>query len=141
MRTMLSRVADMSPPRRALAAAGLPLLFAVMMGSCGTGGGDSSPGIVVTVSPTISSVAAGATVQFTATVTGTDNPKVNWDASGGTITGDGLYTAPAVGGGYAIRATSAVDARAAATAIVNVTGDGSVLEPFHDSQHPYVQIM
>src|SRR6185436_20451726 len=51
------------------------------------------------------------------------------------------YTAPAVGGGYAIRATSAVDPRAGATAIVNVTGDGAVLEPFHDSQHPYVQLM
>lgn len=141
MRAMLPRVTDTSPPHRTLVQAGLlPMVFAAAA-ACGGGGGDGPSGIVVTVSPTTASVAAGATVQFTATVTGTDNTKVNWSASGGGITGDGSYTAPAVGGGYAIRATSAVDAKAGATAIVNVTGDGSVLEPFHDTQHPYVQLM
>src|SRR4051812_25171490 len=119
MRAMLPRVTDTSPPHRMLVQAGLlPVVFAAAAAAaCGGGGGDSPSGIVVTVSPTTASVAAGATVQFTATVTGTDNIKVNWSASGGDITGDGSYTAPAVGGGYAIRATSAVDAKAGATAI------------------------
>src|ERR1043166_9405413 len=103
--------------------------------------GGSEDDVVITISPTVASVAAGQTVQFTATVMGSTNTKVNWDASGGGISADGLYTAPAVGGGYAIRATSAANSKASATALVNVNGEGSVVEPFYDSSHPYVQLM
>ncbi len=56
----------------------------------------------MTVSPSTASVARGATQQFTATVTGTTNQSVAWSVNGivggnstvGTITADGLYTAP-----------------------------------------------
>lgn len=103
--------------------------------------GDPEEDVVVAISPTVASVAAGETVQFTATVMGSSNTRVRWDASGGGITADGLYTAPAVGGGYAIRATSDANARASATALVNVNGEGSVVEPFYETQRPYVQLM
>jgi hypothetical protein len=104
------------------------------------GGGDD-PDVVIAISPTVASVQAGQTVQFMATVMGSANTKVNWNASGGNIASDGLFTAPMVGGGYAIKATSAANAKASATALVNVNGEGSVVEPFYDSSHPYVQLM
>src|SRR5262249_8414014 len=98
-------------------------------------------GVAVILSPAIASVAPGATQQVTATLMGTSDTEVRWSASGGTITASGLFTAPARGGGYAIRATSAADPRGRATAIVNVEGAGAVLEPFYDARHPYVQLM
>ena len=56
----------------------------------------------ITISPSTATVARGATQQFTATVTGTTNQSVAWSVNGivggnstvGTITADGLYTAP-----------------------------------------------
>lgn len=117
----------------------LPALLATAIVACGGGGPDED--VVVTISPTVAAVASGMTVQFTATVTGSSNTKVNWSAAGGTISADGLYTAPAIGGGYAIHATAAANDKRSATALVNVTGEGSVLEPFYDAQHPYVQLM
>ena len=59
--------------------------------------------VSVTVSPASANVATGAQRQFTATVTGTTNQTVMWSLSGpgcagtacGTITGGGLFTAPA----------------------------------------------
>jgi len=111
-------------------------LLAIVLACCG-----SDPDVLIAISPTVASVAAGQTVQFTATVMGSSNMKVKWDASGGNISAAGLYTAPAVGGGYAIRATSDANSKASATALVNVNGEGSVIEPFYDSSHPYVQLM
>src|SRR5262252_1521188 len=105
----------------------------------GGGGGGSSVG--VTVQPATANLAPGAMQQFTATVTGAANTAVTWSASGGTITAAGLYTAPQTGGSYIVRATSAADARASGSALVTVAGGASVMEPFFDSSHPYVQVM
>jgi uncharacterized protein (DUF1800 family) len=57
----------------------------------------------ITLNPGYTSVGVGATVQYTATVTGLPNTNVTWSVSGkvggnaknGTITPSGLYTAPA----------------------------------------------
>ena len=57
----------------------------------------------ISISPASATVAAGATWQFSATVTGTTNTGVNWQVNGvaggnatvGTISASGLYTAPA----------------------------------------------
>src|SRR5499427_8074803 len=108
-------------------------------GPGGGGGGGSSVG--VTVQPATANLAPGAMQQFTATVTGAANTAVTWSASGGTITAAGLYTAPQTGGSYIVRATSAADARASGSALVTVAGGASVMEPFFDSSHPYVQVM
>jgi len=110
-------------------------------GSKPIAGDGGPPAVTVLVSPATVNLAAGATQQFTASVAATDNKGVTWSASGGTITSDGLFTAPAVGGGYAIRATSAVEPGASGVALASVTGDGAVVEPFYDSQHAYVQLM
>ena len=86
------------------------LLFAVVLLSvalwtgCATGGGGHTQGIQVTVASAGNAtvVAVTLTLQFTATVTGTDNHAVTWSVSGngctgsacGTIDANGLYTAP-----------------------------------------------
>lgn len=115
----------------------VPLLAAALAACGGT-----APDVVVTISPTTASAQAGDTVQFTATVAGSGNTKIHWSASGGTITAGGLFTAPALGGGYTVRATADANSRDSATGLVNVMGTDSVPpEPFYDSQHPYVQVM
>jgi hypothetical protein len=62
--------------------------------SVSSGGGGR--GIHVTVSPSSSNVTSGQTQNFTAAVTGTDNSAVTWTASAGSISGSGVFTAPAV---------------------------------------------
>jgi hypothetical protein len=64
---------------------------------------------------------------------------VRFSATGGTITADGVFTAPATAGGYAIRATSVADPAASAVAIVTVTDGKAVIDPFYTT--PYVQVM
>jgi len=56
------------------------------------------PVITVSISPQNPTVASGATLQFTATVTGTPDQRVIWFVNGiGKISTDGLFTAPNVG--------------------------------------------
>lgn len=75
----------------------------LFLSSCG--GGSSTPPpppITVTVTPASATVSPGATKQFLDTVTGTTNTAVTWQVNGtaggnatvGTITTAGLYTAP-----------------------------------------------
>src|SRR6266478_1446648 len=71
--------------------------------SCGKGSSGPPPVVItVSVSPASVNLTPGQTQQFTATVTGTTNMAVNWQVNGvaggnatvGTITTGGLYTAP-----------------------------------------------
>ena len=76
------------------------LAASVFLGSCSSSTPPSQ--ITVTVTPTTATLSPGATTQFTATVTGTTNTTVTWQVNGtpggsaaaGTITSNGLYTAP-----------------------------------------------
>lgn len=62
----------------------------------------TTPSVTVSISPTSSSLQAGQSQQFTATVTGTTNTAVNWSVNGivggssttGVVSSTGLYTAP-----------------------------------------------
>lgn len=86
----------------------------------------------VTVTPGTATLpqATGGSVQFTANVTGTGlfDPRVNWSATEGTITEEGLFTIP--GGltttSVTITATSKTDATKTATAVVTLTPAGRV---------------
>ncbi|HVM76655.1 MAG TPA: hypothetical protein VMU07_00690 [Candidatus Paceibacterota bacterium] len=87
-----------------------------------------APAITVTVSPSTASVQTGKTQQFTATVTGSANTAVTWSVVGGsgngTISSNGLYTAPATVPSPAtvtIKATSQADASKSGSATVTVT--------------------
>lgn len=88
--------------------------------------------VAVNVSPATATVSVTATRQFTASVTGSSNTTVTWSVEGvqggnatvGTITSHGLYTAPAVAPSMpstvAIRATSAANTSAFGQAVVTV---------------------
>lgn len=78
------------------------------------------PTISVSISPENPSVAAGDTVQFNAQVTGTEDTSVRWQASGGTISSSGLYTAFDIPGSYTITASSTQDPSATASTTVTV---------------------
>ena len=86
----------------------------------------TAPAVAVTISPASTSVAAGGTAQFTATVTGAANTGVTWTATGGTISSSGLFTAGSTSGSFQIKATSVQDSSKSATASVTVTAQASI---------------
>jgi hypothetical protein len=110
-------------------------LLGTLVGSCGPAG------VQVAIDPLEAEVAAGTAQPFSATVSGTDDPRVIWSiaegASGGTVTGAGasggsvsascLYTAPLATGTYHVVAASQADPSATATAEVTVTPAGANL--------------
>jgi hypothetical protein len=83
------------------------------------------PTVAVTVSPASAALNGCGTQTFTATVTGTTNTAVTWavqeGAAGGTITPQGVYTAPSGAGTYHAVATSVADGTKVATAQIVVT--------------------
>lgn len=92
--------------------------------------------ITIGVSPTSASVTAGATQQFTSSVSGSSNTSVSWSVSGsgcsgsscGTISSTGLYTAPATAPSPAtvtVKATSAASTAKTASATVTVNAAAS----------------
>ena len=89
--------------------------------------------IQVSVFPNPATTRVGGTVQFQSSVTGTSNQAVTWavlEATGGTITAGGLYTAPGTSGQYTVQATSAADPTKKGTSVVTVTpAPGITLSP------------
>jgi hypothetical protein len=115
------------------------LLF---LAACGGGGGSSStPAVSITISPTSATVAAGATQQFTATVSNAASSSVTWyvngvnggNASVGTISTSGLYTAPVVAptpNTVTVSVIPAADTSQSAKATVTIQGStGVVISP------------
>lgn len=114
----------------------LLLLLAAFTTACGGGGSGSNnppPGsnITVAVSPVSATVAPGASVQFTATVSGTTNTAVSWTANNveggngtvGNISASGVYTAPTITpspSAVNIKAISVADTTKSGSATVNV---------------------
>ena len=84
---------------------------------------------VVSISPTRVTLQAGQSRQFTALVTAASSKSVTWSATAGTVTDNGLYTAPNVAGVYTVRATSVADPRASAAARVTVIGSADTTAP------------
>jgi hypothetical protein len=89
------------------------------------------PLISVGLSPTLATVQVSQPQQFTATVSGATNTAVSWSVNGvaggnstvGTVSTNGLYTAPSVvpsGGSVTVTATSAADTMKSAGATVTV---------------------
>jgi hypothetical protein len=79
--------------------------------------------IVVTVTPGMASVSPGGMVTFAAMVVGAETPAVTWsvsEATGGTISAEGVYTAPAMAGHYTVVATSVADPTRSGSAAVTV---------------------
>lgn len=90
------------------------------------------PSGVLTVAPNAIVVRPGATQAFSATVVGLADTQVNWTVQGtggGTITSDGLYTAPLATGLYSVAATSSANEDYSTTALVVVTTTPSKFSP------------
>ncbi len=86
-------------------------------------GSKQAAAVKLQVTPESKTLAPGATLAFQADVTNTANRAVTWQADGGTITSDGVFTAPATPGVYSILATSVADPSVwtAASVVVPVT--------------------
>jgi hypothetical protein len=96
----------------------------------GTGNnGSPAPSVAITISPSSATVAAGATTQFQATVTGSSNTGVQWQVNQvtggnsqlGTISSSGLYTAPATSTAMQVTVTAVAAADTTKTASATVT--------------------
>ncbi len=85
----------------------------------------TAPPINITLTPAVAYLAAGASVNVTAAVTGSSNTTVNWSTLAGTlsqITATSVtWTAPQVVGTYTVTATSGADSSRRATFTVRVT--------------------
>ncbi|MBI5069048.1 MAG: hypothetical protein HZB56_12485 [Deltaproteobacteria bacterium] len=115
----------MSSTLRSFAAAlALPALLACSAASTDPAAPQGAPqGVAVEVQPPSATLGFGGTTQFAAVVTGTINTSVTWsvqEASGGSVSASGLYTAPTSAGTYHVVATSAADGTKAAQAVITV---------------------
>ena len=86
----------------------------------------------ISIEPEAASLAQGQRQSFTATVAGTSNVAVSWEASCGSVEGTGAtveYTAPNEAGTCQLTASSEADPTKRATAIITVSGIGVSIEP------------
>jgi hypothetical protein len=84
--------------------------------------GTSGETVKVSVSPTSGTLLSTQTEQFTASVSGTSYTAVTWSASAGSVSSNGLYTAPTVSKqtDVVVTATSVADPSKSASAFVTV---------------------
>jgi Putative Ig domain len=94
----------------------------LMSSNQGPGSNANGSGIRVAVSPSTATLSPATQQQFSATVQGTSNSAVTWSASSGSITNDGVFTAPATGDGIqvTITATSVPDPTQRATSLITI---------------------
>jgi hypothetical protein len=126
------------------------LALGASLAACASGPGGSSappppPQISVTIAPNSGTVLLGNTFPFSVTVTNSSDTLVFWSVNGisggspqvGTISPDGLFTAPAdlpPGGKVQVTATSHADSSKSSTAGVTVSSDIAVsLSPVSSS--------
>jgi Galactose oxidase, central domain/Bacterial Ig-like domain (group 2)/Kelch motif len=82
------------------------------------------PLVNFSIDPNALTIKPGASSTFSATLEGLGNSEVEWSVqgtSGGSITNNGVYTAPSTEGVYYVQATSAAHTHYIATAVVLVT--------------------
>src|SRR5882762_4829298 len=128
----------------------LLLAFALSLTACASGPGGSSttpptPQITVTIAPNSGTVLLGNTLTFSAIITNTSDTSVFWSVNGisggspqvGTISADGIFTAPAdipPGSKVQVTATSHADSSKSSIAGVTVSSDIAVsLSPVSSS--------
>jgi len=113
------------------------ILLLSMLTACGGGGPQTAPTQVkVSVNPRTVSLAAGATQQFAATVTGTTPTAVIWSLSGcsgsdcGGIDGSGLYTAPtSIPSAATVSVIAKLQSDSSKTGSATVTPTANLLRP------------
>jgi hypothetical protein len=106
----------------------LATVFATACGASSSESGATTPpagqAVIVLTAPTEGDIEPGATMKFSAQVTGTAQTSVTWtvaEADGGTIDPTGLYTAPTNEGTFHVRADSAIaSVKSNGTSVVRV---------------------
>jgi PKD repeat protein len=83
--------------------------------------------VSVSISPTSTTISSGGTVQFAATVANTSNQAITWTATAGSISGAGLFAAPAVSTTTTITVTATSVAAPSKSASATVTVQPSVV--------------
>ncbi len=126
------------------------LAFALSLTACASGPGGNSrtpptPQLTVTIAPNSGTVLLGNTLTFSATITNTSDTSVFWGVNGisggspqvGTISADGIFTAPAdlpPGSKVEVTATSHADSSKSSIVGVTVSSDIAVsLSPVSSS--------
>jgi hypothetical protein len=104
---------------------GVAILFAIL-GACSNGFSKDqlAQGITVAVSPGTATVQVNQSFTFSAAVANAVNDAVGWsvtESTGGSITGAGVYTAPASPGTFHVVAIPTADTSVSAAAVVTVT--------------------
>lgn len=109
------------------------LSTAMVLSSCNLLNGETQTQteIKVSVNPSELSLSTGASQAFSCTVTGTSVTGCTWSVqegpTGGSVTANGLYTAPSTAGTYHVVAASRAESSRTATAAITVTApSGSV---------------
>ena len=83
--------------------------------------GTRNPGeAVLKVSPTASVMSSNATQKLFAQIGGTQSPAVTWTATGGSVSADGIYSAPAQPGSYTITAIVQADSTQSDSIVITV---------------------
>ena len=126
---------------RVFSGLGFTILVSILLSSCGTAGGAPSSGspppppVTVAISPARATIFLGDEQQMNASVTGTSNSAVTWSVNGvsggnattGTITASGLYTAPSVlPSSPGITITAASQAQPSASGTASITLESNV---------------
>jgi hypothetical protein len=111
--------------------AALLIAAAAALSACGSSATAPAADVTLDFQPASAQVRPGDQVQFTATVTGTTNRSVVWGitegSSCGSITQNGLYTAPTTAGTTChVTVTSVQDRKKARVAVVTVTATPTV---------------
>jgi len=89
----------------------------------------TTPGTLC-IMPRLSAIETGGSIHFSAFVIGSQGGDFSWSVvedGGGSITGDGVYTAPLKAGSYHVRATSMADPGKSSTALVVVKAPQNVI--------------
>jgi len=97
--------------------------------------------VTVQISPGNPSVAPGGSVQFTAAVNNTSNTAVSWSASAGSITPNGLFTAPSTTGANPITVTASSAAQSSAQSSAAVAISSTAFTITTSSVPPAVKAM
>jgi hypothetical protein len=124
-----------SAPRQRLFRLALPLLMA-SLACCSGGSHTPAPvAVIVLISPTTATVYQGNTSTFRSSA-GPVNWSVQEGTAGGSISGNGLYTAPKTAGTYHVVAVSQTDSSKSATATVTVPPVTLTVSPTSDVLGP-----
>jgi hypothetical protein len=109
------------------------ILAMLVLVGCSHSSASSSPGVAIAVQPTNLTIAPGLSAPIAARVTGSSDISILWSVTeglaGGSVTGQGLYTAPSAEGTYHVIATSHADPSKSEAVVILVSSSQTSTAP------------